>query len=146
MKRTEIAKDYFSKKCHCSQAVLASFADEIGITEEMALKAGSCFGGGMRKGEVCGACTGALMALGLKYGMSTVGDLEKQQIADNYAKQFLNEFSKQNGSYLCRELLKCDLSSDEERQYAREHGLFSTLCPRLIESAVLIAEQIINEA
>ena len=110
MKRTEIAKDYFSKKCHCSQAVLASFADEIGITEKMALK-----------------------------------DHEKQQIADNYAKQFLNEFSKQNGSYLCRELLKCDLSSDEERQYAREHGLFSTICPRLIESAVLIAEQLMNE-
>ena len=86
------------------------------------------------------------MALGLKFGMSTVGDHEKQQIADNYAKKFLNEFSKQNGSYLCRELLKCDLSSDEERKYARERGLFSTICPKLIESAVLIAEQIINEA
>ena len=99
----------------------------------------------MRKGEVYGACTGSLMALGLKYGMSTVWDHEKQQIADNYAKQFLNEFSKQNGSYLCRELLKCDLSSDEERQYAHEHGLFSTICPRLIESAVLITEQLMNE-
>ena len=26
---------------------------------EQALKLGSCFGGGMRRGEVCGACTGA---------------------------------------------------------------------------------------
>ena len=77
MKRTEIAKDYFSKKCHCSQAVLASFADALGITEETALKFGSCFGGGMRKGEVCGACTGALMALGMKFGMSEIGDLKK---------------------------------------------------------------------
>ena len=146
MERTIKAKDLFSKRCHCSQAVLASFADELGITEEIALKVGSCFGGGMRKGEVCGACTGALMALGLKYGMSSVGDYENQQVADEYAKKFLNEFSKQNGSYLCRQLLKCNLSNDEERQYAREHGLFTTICPKLIESAVLIAEQLMNES
>ena len=146
MERIKLAKDLFSQKCHCSQAVLASFADELGITEGMALRLGSCFGGGMRKGEVCGACTGALMALGLKYGMSTVGDSEKQQTADEYTKKFLNEFSKQNGSYLCRQLLKCDLSSDEERQYAREHGLFATICPELIESAVVIAEQLMNKA
>ena len=30
----------------------------------------------MCKGEVCGACTGALMALGLKYGQSDIEDLE----------------------------------------------------------------------
>lgn len=145
MERTKIAKDLFSKKCHCSQAVLASFADELGITEEIALKLGSCFGGGMRKGEVCGACTGALMALGLKYGMNSVGDFDNQKIADEYAKKFLNEFAKQNGSYLCRQLMKCNLANDDERQYAREHGLFASICPKLIESAVVIAEQLMNE-
>lgn len=146
MKRTDIAKDLFAQKCHCSQAVLASFADTLGITAETALKLGSCFGGGMRKGEVCGACTGALMALGLKYGMDAVGDLENQRIADGYAKRFLDDFSGRNGSYLCRELLKCNLASEEERQYAREHGLFASVCPKLIESAVLITEQLMNEA
>ena len=132
MERTEIAKNYFAQKCHCSQAVLASFADALGITEETALKFGSCFGGGMRKGEVCGACTGALMALGMKFGMSEVGDLENQQIADGYARRFLDEFAKQNGSYLCRNLLKRNLASDEERQKAREEGLFALVCPKMI--------------
>ena len=36
------ALDYFSQKLHCSQSVLAAFADECGITEEQALKLGSC--------------------------------------------------------------------------------------------------------
>ena len=36
----------------------AAFKDEIGLTEKQALKLGACFGSGMRKGEVCGACTG----------------------------------------------------------------------------------------
>lgn len=39
------------------------YADECGLTEEQALKLGGCFGDGMRKGEVCGACTGALLVL-----------------------------------------------------------------------------------
>ena len=146
MERSGKAKEYFAQKCHCSQAVLASFADEFGITEEMALRLGACFGGGMRKGEVCGACTGALMALGLKYGMTAVGDTEQQLIADGYAKRFMTEFAKQNGSYLCRELLKCDLSNEEERQYAKEHGVIKAVCPKLIENAVILAEQMIKES
>ena len=145
MKRTEIAKNYFAQKCHCSQAVLASFADVLGITEETALKFGSCFGGGMRKGEVCGACTGVLMALGMKFGMSEVGDFDNQKIADGYARRFLDEFASQNGSYLCRDLLKRNLASDEERQKAREEGLFASVCPKMIESAVCIAEQMIQD-
>ena len=68
MNHKEKAVNYFSQKLHCSQAVLAAFVDECGITEEEAIKLGSCFGGGMRKGEVCGAVTGALMVLGLLYG------------------------------------------------------------------------------
>ena len=63
MNHKEKAVNYFSQKLHCSQAVLASFAEECGITEEEALKLGSCFGGGMRKGHVCGAVSGALMVL-----------------------------------------------------------------------------------
>ena len=74
MDHKEKALNYFSQKLHCSQAVLAAFADECGITEEQALKLGSCFGGGMRKGEVCGAVTGALMALGLLYGQKNARD------------------------------------------------------------------------
>ena len=145
MERTEIAKNYFAQKCHCLQAVLASFADVLGITEETALKFGSCFGGGMRKGEVCGACTGALMALGIKFGMSEVGDFDKQQIADRYARRFLDEFAMQNGSYLCRDMLKRNLASEEERQKAREEGLFASVCPKMIESAVCIVEQMIQD-
>ena len=69
MKHTEIASELFSKRYYCSQAVLAAFAEELGMTKKQALRVAACFGGGMCKAEVCGACTGALMALGLKYGM-----------------------------------------------------------------------------
>ena len=82
MDHKEKALNYFSQQLHCSQAVLAAFAEECGITEEQALKLGSCFGGGMRKGEVCGAVTGALMALGLLYGQKNAGDAEGRQTSN----------------------------------------------------------------
>ena len=145
MKHTEIASELFSKRYYCSQAVLAAFAEELGMTKEQALKVGACFGGGMCKAEVCGACTGALMALGLKYGMCEDGDLKSKERANSYAVRFLDEFAKQNGSYICRELLDCDISTDEGKAYARAKGLFATECPKMIESAVLIVEKLINE-
>ena len=145
MKHSEIASELFSKRYYCSQAVLAAFAEELGMTKEQALKVGACFGGGMCKAEVCGACTGALMALGLKYGMCEDSDLGSKERANSYAVRFLDEFAKQNGSYICRELLDCDISTDEGKAYARANGLFATECPKMIESAVLIAEKLLNE-
>ena len=48
----------------------------------------------MRKGEVCGACTGALMVLGLKYGYSNADDKESKMKADKACDKFLDEFKK----------------------------------------------------
>lgn len=145
MTHTQKAEQYFSDKFHCSQAVLAAFADELGITEEQALKLGACFGTGMRKGEVCGACTGALMVLGLKYGYCIKGDTESKQRADLVNDRFLEEFAKRNGSYICNDLLGCDVRTMEGVNYALENRLFTEFCPKMVKSAVEIVEDIIKE-
>ena len=145
MKHIELAKKYFDQKYHCSQAVLAAFAEELGLTEEQALKLGGCFGGGMCKGEVCGACTGALMALGLKYAQSDIEDMESRKKTNDVTVEFLDMFKKENGSYICKELLGCDLATNEGKQYAIENKLFVNFCPKMVESAVRIAEEIMEE-
>ncbi len=139
------AKELFEQKYHCSQAVLAAFADELDITEKQALKLGGCFGGGMCKGEVCGACTGALMALGLKFGQCETEDLDSRLKTNDVTVEFLEQFRKENGSYMCRELLGCDLATQEGKEYAIEHNLFTEFCPKLVMSAVKIAEEIMKE-
>lgn len=145
MNHIELAKKYFEQRYHCSQAVLATFADELGLTEEQALKLGGCFGGGMCKGEVCGACTGALMALGLKYGQSDIEDIESRKKTNDVTVEFLDMFQKENGSYICRELLGCDLGTDEGKRYAIENNLFIDFCPKMVYSATKIAENLMNE-
>lgn len=142
--KIEKAKDLFARKFHCSQAVFAAFAQELGITEEQALKIGACFGSGMRKGEVCGACTGALMALGLKFGQSNENDMDSRMKTNEVTDRFLDEFKKENGSYICNELLGCDITTMEGVGFAIEKNLFTEFCPKMVESATRIAESIIN--
>jgi len=48
MTHTELALKLFGEKFHCSQAVLAAFASELGLTEDQALRLGACFGTGMQ--------------------------------------------------------------------------------------------------
>lgn len=122
----------------CSQAVFAAFSPKLGLEKNQALKIGACFGSGMRKGEVCGACTGALMALGLKYG-------ESKAMSNEACKRFLDEFKKENGSYICNDLLGCDITTKEGVEFATENKLFKEFCPKMVESAAKITEKIINE-
>ena len=144
MTHIEKANDLFGRKFHCSQAVFVAFAEELGLTEEQALKIGACFGSGMRKGEVCGACTGALMALGLKYGQSEEEDIESRLKTNEVTDRFMEAFKEENGSYMCRELLGCDLSTQEGIAKALEKKLFTEFCPKMVESATRIAEDILK--
>ena len=138
MNSIEDAIQLFEDGYRCSQAVFAAFSDDYGLSREHALKIGACFGSGMRKGEVCGACTGALMALGLKYG-------ESKAQSDEACERFLDEFENENGSIICRDLLGCDISNPEGVKYARDNNLFTEFCPKMIESASKILEEILNE-
>ena len=99
--------------CNCCQAVIMSCCEQFGIPREQAYAMGAFFGGGMRCGEVCGAVSGALMALGLKYGDENNRQCGKSQ-------EFLRDFKEKYHTLLCREIL-------EEHQ--------KKLCPALIEFA-----------
>lgn len=139
------AIEYFSQRMHCSQAVLAAYSEECGISEEQAFKLGSCFGSGMRKGEVCGACTGALMVLGLLYGQSHIGNQDERQRSNRINDLMMKRFKEVNGSYICNDLLGYDISTPEGAQRARADGLFIDFCPKMVASAVDILERIIKE-
>ena len=139
MTHKEKAVQYYQDGYLCSQSVLTAYAEEYGLTEELALKLGTCLGAGMRKGEVCGACTGALMVLGLMHD-----DPKNRKTAYENTKQFLNDFRDVNGSYLCNDLLGCDVRTPEGVQYARDHHLFTEFCPKMVASAVEILEKIMS--
>ncbi len=145
MTHKEKALVYFDKQFHCSQSVLAAFADEVGLSEEQALKLGACFGGGMRQREVCVAVTGALMVLGMLYGQYDKNDQESRMTANKVNDEMMKRFKEKNGTYICNDLLGCDISTLQGAQYARDNDLFTEFCPKMVESAIEILEEIIAE-
>ena len=141
----ERAVDYYSLNFNCTQGVFTTYAIEHGIDEKLALKLATNFGGGARKGEMCGAVSGALMVLGLLYGHSESDDLDTKARAYAMAEEYMNRFIKKNGSVVCRELLGYDLSKPEEKAVILEKNLFHTMCPNLICSAVEILDEFLEE-
>jgi C_GCAxxG_C_C family probable redox protein len=124
--------------------VLSSFGEALGLDRELALRVAGAFGGGMaRMGETCGAVTGALMVIGLKYGMTQAKDEAAREQTYKLAQELAARFKERHRSIICRELLGYDLSSPEGRKAAYDKGLFSTLCPELVRDAVEILEQML---
>ena len=60
--------------------------------------------------------------------------------ANKKTVEFLEQFKKENGSYICNYLLGCDISTTEGVQYAMEHNCFTEVCPKMVASAVKILE------
>lgn len=140
----EKIREEFLKGYDCSQVVLRTYAEELGITEEEANKVAACFGGGMLMGEVCGVVTGALMAIGLKYGHSDSDNLmEQKEIMMEKSDLFRERFFEKHQGFICRPLLGYDVSKPEGLQEALESGRMMEFCPRLAKDAIDILKEIL---
>ncbi len=137
------ALELFTGGYNCSQSVFCVWSKENGLSEESALKISCGFGGGMRDGEVCGAVSGALMAIGLKYGQSVEDDVETKEHCYRLIKEFTAEFKQKHKTLICRELLGHDPSTEDGARIIDKEGLSEKLCPEFIKSAVEILEKML---
>ena len=95
--------------------------------------------------RICGAVSGALLVLGLKYGHYEADNSEQKSRAYQIAVDYINRFKEANGSIVCRELLGYDLTKPDEMACIKEKGLFGDICPKMIKSSVEILENILND-
>lgn len=145
MTKPEKALEKHNANYNCAQAVFSVFAEDAGLTSEQAIKVSCGFGGGMgRQAETCGAVTGALMALSFLQCTGETTPAEKARIYAQVRRLF-DEFRKQHGSTVCRELLGCDISTEAGMRQAKEQGVFTTRCPEFIRGATWIVERFLEE-
>ncbi len=146
MDRSEKALTWFDNKFNCSQSVLVSFAEELGLTEDEALRVSSAFGGGIGRQQLtCGALTGAAMALGLRFGKGLNDEEDKKQFTNECTVELFEKFTKLNGSTNCRKLLNdLDMTDEKDHKLILEKNLFHTNCRKYVADAVTITEQLIN--
>lgn len=143
MTHAEKAKALFEEGYNCAQAVTLAFAEEMGINEETAARISSSFGGGMgRLREVCGCVSGMAIVAGELYGYDD--PKAKEEKAAHYAliQELADEFRKENGSIICRELLSGITDDTSPSPEARTESYYKKRpCARLAACAAGILER-----
>ena len=123
---------------NCAQGVFAACCDLSGLDEKTALAIAGGFGGGMRCGSVCGAVTGAMMALGACCPYNKEGDEAANRRITQLTLELQKRFVQEYGDLNCAKLLKMSVSE------AKASGQAKKICPRLIETACGLVEELIK--
>ncbi len=135
-----LAREYYLKGFGCAESTLHAFND-LGIinTPEALLKAATGFGAGLGgKGSTCGAITGPIMAIGLKYGRLTPEESEEK--AHKLSKKIVDTYEQKYKTTECAQVTSI----------WRERGKFNTperrkFCGAIVRYMAREAEKILSK-
>ena len=118
-----------------------AYASEMGLTEQQAARMASGFGGGMgRMREVCGAVSGMVMVLSQLYGYDDPKDDEGKKVLYTRIQALAEEFRQENGSIICREILK-NPPSDPNPTARTAEFYAQRPCDRMVYVAAKLVEE-----
>lgn len=141
MDKVQASLDYFAQGYSCSQSIVMSYGPAWGIAPDVAVKVASAFGGGIaRRAETCGAVSGALMVLGMTLAPDTEDRKEKVYAL---GQAFMHRFQERQGFIKCKDLLGCDISTPEGKDEASQRNLTDSICPKLVQQAAEILEEML---
>jgi C_GCAxxG_C_C family probable redox protein len=134
----EKAAQHFSEGYNCAQSVLLTMFEHWKGANDLIPKVATAFGGGIgRCGSVCGALTGGVIAISIKYGTNDMS-LGKRLKAYEVAQKFYRKFLQCHGSALCQELVGYNLSNPEDLKKAQKTNVFEEKCTHFVRTAVEI--------
>jgi len=140
------AIENFRSGLNCAQSIVRAFTENLKDKEGILLSVSCGFGGGMgRLQETCGAVTGAFMVIGLHNCKNLTSNSERKEATYAMVQNFSQKFKSNNGAIDCKSLLKCDLSTEDGRQYAHQHHLFEKICERCIADSANILEELLKK-
>lgn len=143
MSLPEQAVRTFKGGFNCAQAVLSVFSERFGLERQLALRLATGFGGGIGcGGDICGAVSGGILALGLKYGIS---EPDKAAKAEMYrlTRVLEDRFRARTGSVVCRDLLGFDPGTPEGKEKMKVPGVFDC-CNDFVRIAAEITEEMLK--
>ncbi len=116
---------------NCGQAVLFCCLRATDTDPEL-LKAAKYLGGGMaRMGQVCGALSGAAVGLGLCADTARAEVRAGGPPAFDWMQELIRRFQARFGATSCRDLLGCDISTDEGFRTAKRAEA-TKRCPEFV--------------
>lgn len=142
--QTEKSITYLNDGLMCSEAVIAPYAEEFGLSKDVALKISSGFAGGMAQALTCGAVSGALMVIGLKHGAGVSRDQFSTNLCFKLVKEFSYRFEQRRKTIECRTILETngiDPDDSEDMKRLRATGI----CQSVVRDASEILEELLFE-
>jgi len=142
MTHADKAEELFTQGYNCAQAVLGAFAEDVRLPIDIIMKLSSSFGGGIgRLREVCGACSGMLMAAGLLYGYAAPEEGAVKSAHYALVRELAGQFSEIHGSIVCREILgkRAEVGGTPEKRTQEYYSVRP--CVRCVRNAAEIMER-----
>ncbi len=104
---------YFHQGYNCAQSVFAAFAEDLGLSSELALRLSAGFGAGVgRMRGMCGAFSGLTMVAGYCKG-NLSGVPEDKEVVFSLVQELAAAFKAEFGTLTCRKLLHLDEGEQE---------------------------------
>ena len=145
MDHSILAAELFLDGFNCAQAVAVAFTDVTGMDKKAAAMMAAPFGGGMgRMREVCGAVSGMFMVLGALYGYDNSDADSKKKELYRQVQALAEQFREENGSIICREILKNPPSDPNPSPRTAEYYA-KRPCARMVMTAAKLMDEFIAQ-
>ena len=148
----QMAIEYEVKYRGCSQCVLEVLDKQLKLNSGLTTQAASTLSGGVTlKGEVCGAVSGSLLAIGLALGRKNVEEGQPGLIDGLRAgRKFWKAFEEEFGSCICKGLQEQVAGRTFNLAYVKDYEAWleaggEESCPKFVGKAARIAAEIILE-
>jgi len=144
MSTEQDARLHFNSGLNCAESVLLALSGRLAGKNSVSIipRIATGFGGGVgRNGDMCGALSGGVMAIGLALGRNKAEQTKEPCYAavDSFYTDFLKEF----GSCKCRDLTGIDLKA-RSGSGTRHDGTHLERCNLIVAWAARRANEIIS--
>jgi C_GCAxxG_C_C family probable redox protein len=144
MIRKDKAIGFYRQGFNCSQSVFTAYKQDS-LDDASALKLATVLGAGVActGTGLCGAVSGALLAISMKNGRGDVKSVDAKFKTYELGRKFMDEFKSENGSCICEQIIGINIGAPENLKKAQETRLFETKCFDAVKSACNILERML---
>ncbi len=137
---SQLARDLFLRDDNeygCAETALVALQTLYRLTDAEDSSAAMVLNGGVAySGGICGAISGAAMAVGRLAGQRIEDHREAKRTARRIVQQVLADFDEEFGSHNCSDLIEFDISTQQGHDAFIDSGVWRRSCMQQLEYSV----------
>jgi len=137
--------EYHKQGFNCCESTLMGLCDYLGKKCDLFPRLATGFGGGLgHTGDVCGAITGSIMALGVKFGRDHATDKKIRDDLYLLVEHFITDVKKDLGTIDCIDLIGIPMNTEAGLEEYRKNNMHLK-CRGFIETISQIAKEYLDQ-